>query len=198
MTVHLQRLPLNVDPLIDEARQRMHRRRLLIAVLAEVAVLALGLTFALHPFRSDSVATPRAWVPAGVHEIDIRGFSRPPAARKFAAVSFRVTDPAEVKSVVAWFDGLERNPRTVTIHGRQLVCAGGPAESVAFTFRGANGRALARAFSAPGVAEYCDPIQLTAGTHRASFLVDANRASSLIGRVQGLLGVTFASTGYYG
>jgi hypothetical protein len=48
MTVHLPRLPIKLDPLIAEAKRRMHRRRLILALIAS-GCLAVGLTFALRP-----------------------------------------------------------------------------------------------------------------------------------------------------
>jgi hypothetical protein len=199
MTAHRPRLPLGLDPLIDEVKQRMRRRRLLIALLAGVLALALGLTFAVHPFRSDAVAGPGSWVPRGVQEVDIHGFRQTSPTRiRLTPVSFRVTDPTQVDRIVAWFDGLAKEPRTVKVRGVTLGCIGGPAENVSFTLRGENGSALAKASGAPGVAEYCNPIQFTAGTRPANFLIDPNRASSLMGRVQGLLGVSFVSDVYLG
>ena len=46
---HLPRLPIAVDPLIAEAKRRTRLRRLLLAVLAGVVALAVGLTLGLQP-----------------------------------------------------------------------------------------------------------------------------------------------------
>ncbi len=191
----------SADPLIDEAKQRMRRRRLLLAAaLAGVVVLAAGLTLALRPAGSASTG---AWVPRGVEEIDVRA----PSLRALP-ISRHITAPSQVNRVVAWFNGLHRDPSTVRIHGMQLGCAGGPAESVMFTFRDASGNVLAKAYSAPGVASYCDPIQFAVGAHRANFLIDGTSPNFLIGRVKGtksligrverLLGVKFPFAGYLG
>lgn len=57
IAAHVPHLPFRLDPLITEAKRRVRRRRLLlIAALAGVAALALGLTLALRP---GGPATPR-------------------------------------------------------------------------------------------------------------------------------------------
>ena len=189
MTAHLPRLSAVIDPLIGEANRRMRRRRLLLAALLVGAVgLTVGLTLALRPSASASFRGGEgAWVPPGVEEIDVKA---PPISR-------RIPDPAEVKQVIAWFDGLHR-VREVKIHGVELGCAGGYAANVVFTFRGATGNKLATATGTPGVAWACGTIQFAAGAHSTTFLVDGNgaprdvtSANSVMGRVQKLLGVKF-------
>jgi hypothetical protein len=199
MTVHLPRL--RVEPLIGEAKQRMRRRRLLLAaVLAGVVALAAGLTLALRlgSFRGDS----GAWLPQGVAEIDIRT----PVTVNAGGIALRVTDPSKVDRITAWFNGLDRQPTSVKVHGHKLGCAGGYGGDVTFTFRAASGAALAKADSDGRTAWYCDPIQLTVGAQRASFLVDRNPTSSLVdpnpthslvGRVQHLLGVKIPPSSVY-
>ena len=50
MTTHISHLPLGLDPLIAEAKQRTRRRRLLLlAALAATAAVAVGLVLALRP-----------------------------------------------------------------------------------------------------------------------------------------------------
>jgi hypothetical protein len=106
----------------------------------------------------------------------------------------RVTDPSQVHSIVAWFDGLTRSSHAPA----NWVCAGGYAENVTFTFRNASGHALATASSAPAGTGYCSPIQFGVGAQPQKFLYDADRANPLIGRVQQLLGVQFQVRVYYG
>jgi hypothetical protein len=141
-----------------------------------------------------------------VQEIDIHApnlGSRP--------ISLRIADPSHVALIVGWFNALVRSPRQIRLSdGHQLACAGGPAESVAFTFRRANGDELATANSAPGMASYCSPIQFTAGTHPEAFLLDQSTVGvdpwklsgrsrdSFLARVGRLLGVTFRVSGYLG
>ena len=110
MTVHLPRLPVSVDPLIAEAKQRARRRRLLLAaLLAGVVALVVGLSFGLRhtgprleAFRSGS----GRWVPAGVDEVDVRAAGGPNATD----LVLRVTDPSQVKQIVGWFNGLTQTP----------------------------------------------------------------------------------------
>jgi hypothetical protein len=189
MTVRFPRLPLSLDPLIAEARQRARRRRLLLAaLLAGVLALAVGLSFGLRhtgprleAFRSSS----GRWVPAGVEEIDVRAPNSPP-------VSLRVTDPSQVKQIVGWFNGLTAN------RPGSSGCAGGYAPNVSFTFRGASGRALATAYSSPLPTGSCDPIYFKAGAKPHASLFDPNDASSFITRVRQLLGISRTSAQYRG
>ncbi len=220
MTAHVSRLPVTADPLIAEANRRKCRRRLLLALLlAGVVVLTLGLTTAL---RSPGSRAGGAWLPQGVQEIDIHApsfkaqwidihspnFKSPPPP-----LSLRITDPSQVARIAAWFNALVRSPREKPrmSDGDTGGCTGGPAADVAFTFRGANGAGLATANSTPDTAWYCEPIQFTAGARPRAFLLDGfarrigdgserltrEHASSLIGRVERLLGVKFTPHIYY-
>ena len=57
MTLHLPRLPFAIDPLIGEAKRRMRKRRLLVAVLAvALAGGAVGGTFAVRASNGHRVA----------------------------------------------------------------------------------------------------------------------------------------------
>lgn len=221
MTAYTQHLPVQVDPLIEEAKQRMRRRRLLLALLlAGVVALTIGLTAAL---RSAGSRAGAAWLPQRVQEIDIHApsfksqwvdihspsFKSPPPP-----LSIRITDPSQVAHVTAWFNALVlRSPHPMRMSDGDMGggCTGGPAPDVAFTFRGANGEELAKANSTPGTAWYCEAIQFTAGAHPTAGLVDRfarrvadgseildrKHASSFIGRVERLLGVRFRSHIYY-
>jgi hypothetical protein len=133
-------------------------------------------------------------VPKGVAEIDIHAPGRfsPKAGRPSPGISRRITDPARVERIAGWFDSLE--PPGKVSYG----CAGGPALSVRFTFRSANGDELAKAYSAPVPADPCDTIQFTAGRKPESFLVDGNQSTPMIRRVQHMLGVEFNNDLYYG
>ena len=188
--------------MIGEANQRMRRRRLLLAVLfAGVLALSIGLTVAL---RSTGSRAGAAWLPQGVQEIDIHAPNFVPTF-KAPPLSLRITDPSEVASIAGWFNALVRSPREIRLsNGAQLACVNGRVASVAFTFRAANGKELATASSTPGMADYCDAIQFTAGAHSAAFLVDpfilgkdpstlsaSDQGSSYIGRVEQLLRVKF-------
>jgi hypothetical protein len=202
MTVHVPRLPVTADPLIGEAKQRMRRRRLLLAVLLTgVVALSIGLTVAL---RSAGSRAGAVWLPQGVQKIDIHSLNFSPTF-KSPPLSLRITDPSEVASIAGWFNALVRSPREMRLSdGNQLACVNGRAASVAFTFYGANGKELATASSTPGMADYCDAIQFTARAHSAAFLVDpfilgkdpstlsaSDQGRSFIGRVERLLGVKF-------
>jgi hypothetical protein len=185
MTMRLPRLPMSIDPLIGEARQRARRRRLfLAALLAGVVALAAGLSFGLRhtgprleAFRSSS----GRWIPAGVEEIDVRAPSGSPYV---PPISIRVTDPSQVKQIVEWFNGL-----TADRPGSPL-CAGGNAATVSLTFRRANGVALARANSSPLPTGSCDPVSFKAGAKPDTLLFDPSGASSFITRVRQLLGIS--------
>lgn len=128
-------------------------------------------------------------MPKGVSEIDVRApVGRPTRGASPAHIfSRRITDPAQVKSIVGWFDSLERPRKT------NVGCAGGFALDVTFTFRSPNGEELASANGPPATAGTCDPIHFTVrGRGRQeTFLVDGNPGSALIGRVKRLLGPRF-------
>jgi hypothetical protein len=106
----------------------------------------------------------------------------------------RVTDPSQVRLITAWFDSLM--PPGKVSYG----CAGGPAETVRFTFRSANGDELATAYSAPLRADHCDMIGFIVGgqLEKEKFLIDSSHGPSLIHRVQRLLGVKFSNDLYLG
>jgi hypothetical protein len=173
MSVWFPHLPVGVDPLIKEARQRMRRRRLLLAAgLATAIVFAVGLTLALRPARS----YPVGWVPQGVLEIDVRTLNGSPP-------TLRITDPSKVKQVIGWFDAL------TTGHVTTVSCFFGVAPTVSFTFRSADGRALGSAHANAYGASPCNPTYFTAGTQSIA-LVDPGR-DTFVGRVERLLGVKF-------
>jgi hypothetical protein len=167
-------------------------RRLLLATSALVFVLA--------------ACGGSQRVPKGVTEIDIHSpgplhlSTRRSHGRislrdhPSPVISLRVTDPSQVTRITSWFDSLQ--PPGKVSYG----CAGGPAETVRFTFRSANGAELATAYSAPLRAGPCDTIGFIVGRQREreAFLVDSKQGPTLIDRVQGLLGVKFALTGYLG
>jgi hypothetical protein len=148
-------------------------------------------------------------VPKGVTEIDIHSpgplhlskhrshghvYLRP--GHPSPVIVRRVTDPSQVTRITAWFDSL-RPPGPTPPH---TGCAGGPAETVRFSFRSANGHELATAYSAPVRADRCDTIGFIVGGQREkeTFLVDSKQGSALIDRVQQLLGVKFPNDLYLG
>jgi hypothetical protein len=146
-------------------------------------------------------------VPKGVTEIDIHspgplhlsthrshGHVFRSSDHPSPVISIRVTDPSQVTRITSWFDSLE--PPGNVSYG----CAGGPAESVRFTFRSGNGAELATAYSAPLRAGPCDTIGFIVGgrREREAFLVDGKHGPTLIDRVEGLLGVKFPLIGYLG
>jgi hypothetical protein len=83
MTVHSSRLPTGLAPLIAEAKDRMRRRRSLVALLVVFAGLAVGLTLAFRP-SAPGLGAPRPLtssvragdlrvsVPRGFHTYEIR------------------------------------------------------------------------------------------------------------------------------
>jgi hypothetical protein len=190
MTVHVPRWPFALDPLIGEAKRRARQRRFLLASALLIAALATGLTLGLRPTRGGLSAR----VPKGVTEINIRAPGRISLRPNHAnpGISRSITDPSQVKRITGWFDSLQPPGKT------SYVCAGGPAASVGFTFRSANGAELAKAYSAPAPAGPCDTIQFAVDGQREMFLVDSNRATPLIHRVQRLLRVKFHNDVYYG
>lgn len=146
-------------------------------------------------------------VPNGVNEIDIHspgrlhlsthrshGHVHLTPGHPSPVISRRVTDPSQVERITGWFDSLK--PPGKVSYG----CAGGPAESVRFTFRSANGEELATAYSAPERAGPCDTIGFIVGGQRKreTFLVDSTQGSPLIQRVESLLGVKFPDDLYLG
>jgi hypothetical protein len=168
-------------------------RRLLLAASALVFVLA--------------ACGGSQRVPKGVTEIDVHspgslhvsthrshGHVHLSLGHSSPAISLRVTDPSQVSRINSWFDSLK--PPGKVSYG----CAGGPAETVRFTFRSANGAELATAYSAPLRAGPCDTIGFIVGRQREreAFLVDSKQGPTLIDRVQGLLSVKFPLIGYLG
>jgi hypothetical protein len=58
MAAHLPPLPIEVDPLIAEAKRRTRRRRILLLVaLVAVAALAVGLTLAFRPTHGGAASS---------------------------------------------------------------------------------------------------------------------------------------------
>jgi hypothetical protein len=195
MSAHAQPLPGYVDALIGEAKERMRRRRLLRGTFfAGLAALAVALTLALWPAGSDGLrgTSGGRWVPQGVTEVDVHGLS-PGEGSALTPISLRVTDPTQVDKIAAWFNGLTPNARGVT-----RFCASVPGSNVNFMFRGANGDPLAEANTIPGPTRVCDPVQFFTRVGVETLLYDPDRASSLMGRVEKLLGVEFRSNAYYG
>jgi hypothetical protein len=92
MTQHVGRLPLELDPLIAEAKQRMRKRRALAAVLAVVLVAgAIGATLGLR--TSHSVA---------IH----RFVATRPVGHAFARHNY----------IASWGDGPKLNGQTPNLH----------------------------------------------------------------------------------
>ena len=79
MTAHSSRLPMGLEPLIEEAKARMRRRRSLVALLIAFAGLAVGLTFVFRsgpgvprPLTSSARAGGlRVSVPPGLRSYDV-------------------------------------------------------------------------------------------------------------------------------
>ena len=132
-------------------------------------------------------------VPKGVREIDVHAPGVPLSLRKPGPpISRRVTDPSQVKRIIGWFHALKRPGNS------NVVCAGGLAANVTFTFRSASGDELAKASSPPAAASYCQPIHFVTRGQRETFLIDANQGSPLIDRVESLLGIRFPVKLYLG
>jgi hypothetical protein len=188
MAMHSPRLPLSIDPLIEEAKQRMRRRRLILAgVLAGAVALVLALTFA-SPSPSPHVGPPVAIhipsggrVPLGVRAIDVQAPLIP---------ALHVTDPSQINHIVAWFDALDTQRHALRTGIYSGVCAGGFAANVRFVFRAESGRELAKGYSPPVLASACSPTYFIVRGRPRGVLVDENKASPLIDDVQRLLGVT--------
>jgi hypothetical protein len=178
---------------LPTARIHSEMRRLLLATSALVFVL--------------TACGGGQRVPKGVTEIDIHspgplhlsthrshGHVYLSPGHHSPVIVRRVTDPSQVTRITAWFNSL-RPPAKVS-----YACAGGPAETVRFTFRSVNGDALATAYSAPLRAGPCDTIGFIVGEQREgeTFLTDSSHGPSLIHRVQRLLGVKFPDDLYLG
>ena len=134
-------------------------------------------------------------VPRGVSEIDIRApVGRPTRPPNPPHIFLRkITDPSQVKSIIGWFNSLKQPGKS------SIVCAGGYAANVTFTFRSPNGAELASANSPPATAGNCDPVHLTIHGQQETFLVDSNQGMALIDNVKRLLGPRFRpAIGYLG
>jgi hypothetical protein len=134
-------------------------------------------------------------LPKGVGEIDVRApVGRPTRSPSLPQIfSRRITDPAQVKSIVGWFDSLKRPGKS------EIACAGGYSSDVTFTFRSLNGNELASANSPPARADDCNPIHLTLRGQQEAFLVDSGQGMALIGRIKRLFGPRFRPViGYLG
>ena len=117
-------------------------------------------------------------VPKGVSEIDIRAPLRinlRPAPPQIFSRS--VTDPSQVKRIINSFDSLRLPGKP------NYGCAGGLDTDVTLTFRSANGAELAKAYSPPAAAHYCDPIFLTVSGRRQTILIDS-KGMTLIGQMK--------------
>jgi hypothetical protein len=107
MALHVPRLPFSLDPLLAEAKRRMRRRRVLVAIVSVgFAGASVGATLALRAPSGASqggVSYPTAGiVPQGVREIDIvSAFPEGPLVAQR-----RVTDPATVVRIVRLIDAL--------------------------------------------------------------------------------------------
>jgi hypothetical protein len=166
-------------------------RRLLLAASALVFVLA--------------ACGGSQRVPKGVTEIDVHspgplhlstrrshGHVYLSPGHRSSVIFRRVTDPSQVERINSWFDSLKSPGKA------SYACAGGPALSVRFTFRSANGHEVATAYSAPLPADHCDMIELAVAGQQETFFIDSSPAPSLIRRVQRLLGVKFPDNLYLG
>jgi hypothetical protein len=123
--------------------------------------------------------SPKEVVPAGVREIDIRD-------QKLAR---HVTDPAQVKEIVRWFDALH-----VSQPGPSVGCIAVLGSNVGLVFRSASGARLASARVPSYPANNCDSIAFSIGGKRQWSLIDAtNGRDAFVERLQRLLGVRFAA-----
>jgi hypothetical protein len=121
--------------------------------------------------------SPQEVVPGGVREIDIRG----------GGVSERVTEPAQVRRIVRWFDALH-----VAQPGPSVGCELILAANVEFNFRSGGGAVLASARVPSAPATNCDTIAFSIHGKRQTPLIDARwDRDAFASRVQRLLGVTF-------
>ena len=97
-----------------------------------------------------------------------------------------------MKRITGWFNSLEQ-PGTSSV-----ICAGGYASTVTFTFRSSTGSELATADAPPVRADSCDPIRLIIGGQGWS-LVDRAKGMALIDYLKRLLGPRFRPVvGYLG
>jgi hypothetical protein len=170
-------LPLTGRSLIEAANRRKRFRRLVLAgVLAGVVALAVSLAFAS---RSPGHGTFRAaggrWVPAGVSEIDITRPVLSVTALSAPPIAARVTDPSEIKRILAWFNALDQS-------SNQITCFVAPLHTLV-TFRAASGATLATA----DVPSACEPIRFTTRGPAVS-LADRNAPNSFSERVARLVG----------
>lgn len=125
--------------------------------------------------------SPREFVPAGVHTIDVDG----------GGLSRHVTAPRHVALIRRWFDALNVVPPGLGAVSCPLILA----SRVTFAFRSASGAKLANA-TVPSRPSYgCDPIAFSIGGHRQTPLVDSTpwHGRAFIDRVQRLLRVHFSS-----
>jgi hypothetical protein len=166
-------------------------RRLLLAASAVVLVLA--------------ACGGSQRVPKGVTEIDVHspgplhlsthrshGHIYRSPGHPSPVIFRRVIDASQVERIDSWFDSLKSPGKA------SYGCAGGPALSVRFTFRSANGDEVATAYSAPVRAGHCDMIELAVAGQQETFFIDSSHGPSLIRRVQRLLGVKFPDDLYLG
>jgi hypothetical protein len=149
--------------------------RLLVLLLAALTLGEAGLAVA-----GNGGAGPRRTevVPARVGEVDVRS-SR--------GISRRVTNPAEVTTIVRWFDALHVD-RSRGMYACPMIRANSP--TVRFAFRDTNGNVLARASvldAFHGLSGPCNPIDFRIRGHRELPLIGGH----FLRRVQRLLGVRF-------
>ena len=154
-----------------------HRmKRFLIAVGALVAVTALVIAL------TDSRGGSR--LPRGVSEIDVTaavGHSLDQSQVR----TWRITEPAQVKRVIGWFNSLKQVEPSISRSGRCY------ADVETFTFRSSNGSELGTAGVPPGRADPCSPANIVIGRGEASFFVEKASGKALIDRAKDLLGARF-------
>lgn len=122
--------------------------------------------------------SPKEVVPATVREVDVHG----------GGVARRVTDPAQVRRIVRWFDALH-----VVQPGPAVNCPLELAARIRLGFRSAGGTKLAGAVLPSQPATNCNSIRFTSRGAEQTPLIDATWGTNgFAGRVQRLLGVRFS------
>jgi hypothetical protein len=121
--------------------------------------------------------SPSEVVPAAVREIDIRD----------ETIDRRMTEPAKVARIVAWFDRLN-----VVQPGPTVGCMAIGGSPIELVFRSASGARLADAVVPSFPATNCDSIQFSVGGKRQTSLIDATSGRrAFANRLARLLGVQF-------
>ncbi len=151
-------------------------------LLAVGALLAVSAVVLLLAAWRDGPGLPKS-----VREVDIRTLVTPANRYRPRVFSRRITDPAQVNSIVGWVNSLQPA-------GDNVACGSGGGGDITLTFRSLDGSTLATADAPAARADSCSPVNLTINLSIGTQSwprVDTAKGMSLIDHLERLLGPRF-------